>query len=158
VKTIYELAQPGAIPGYNFVMNMPVRFQDLDGMGHMNNVSYFVFVETARLEYFIYVMGLTGIHVLSDMPFILAGQSIHYRSPSYWRETMLVGVRTSWIKRSSFGFDFELREKESGRLVADGNCTNVAFDYVNNKSFPVSQEWVTRFEEFEGRSLKQESK
>lgn len=156
MSTIFEL-QEYALDGYRFVLNMPVRFQDVDGMGHVNNVSYFAFVETARIEYAIHIMDMHHVANLNNMPFILGGQSINYRTPAFFRERLLVGVRTNWVKRSSFGFEFEMREENTKRLVADGGGTHIMYDYEAQRSIPVSDEWLARLEGYEGRKLRNEA-
>jgi acyl-CoA thioester hydrolase len=143
------------IEGYKFVLKMPIQFQNIDGMGHCNNVSYFSFLETTRLEYHIQLMQLQeGIHEMNNMPFILGGQSIIYRSPALFRENLLIGLRTSWIKRSSFGFEYEMREGRNLRLIAEGGGTHVMFDYLTQRSMPMPEEWINLIENFEGRKLR----
>jgi len=155
VSDIFKIQHDG-IEGYNFVIFIPVQFGNVDGMGHLNNVSYFTFLETARIEYFIHVMEIKEQSpALQDMPFILAAQSINYRLPAFYREMLMVGLRTSWVRRSSFGFDFQMVDVASKRLVAEGNGTHVTFDYRANRTIPVPDEWVARFEAYEGRSLRQ---
>lgn len=148
--------QEGGLEGYKFVIKIPVQFRDVDGMGHANNVAYFAFLETARLEYFVRLMELQDrAQTLSTMPFILGGQSISYRSPAYYRQILLVGVRTNWIRRSSFGFEYVMVEESSQNLVAEGSGTHVMYNYETSRSMPMPSEWVTRIEEFEGHKLQQ---
>lgn len=146
--------QEYALEGYRYVLNMPVRFQDIDGMGHVNNVAYFAFLETVRIEYCIQVMGLQNQANLNTLPFILGGQSISYRSPAFFREKLLIGVRTNWVRRSSFGFEFEMREESSKRLIAEGGGTHIMYDYESGRSIPMPPEWLARLEEYEGRKLR----
>ena len=35
-----------------FAMTMPIRWGDMDAMGHVNNTVYFRYLETARIEWF----------------------------------------------------------------------------------------------------------
>lgn len=144
------------IDGYKFVMKIPVQFRDVDAMRHMNNVAYFAFLETARMEYFTYVLQLTEQHdnILSA-PFILGGQSISYRTPAFLGEKLLVGVRTNWVRNKSFGFEYEMRAGTDGRLIAEGNGTHVMFDYEAGQTIPMPDDWLARMEEFEGRKLRQ---
>lgn len=147
----------GALEGYRFVIKMPVQFRDIDAMNHVNNVAYFAFLETTRLEYIFQLIGIdTRDDGFSNVPFLLVAQSINYRTPAYFRETLLIGMRTSWVRRSSFGFDYEMRAEEDGRLVAQGEGTHVMYNAETQRSYPMPDEWVARLEQFEGRKLKSE--
>lgn len=144
-----------AVPGYRFVLAIPVQFRDVDGMGHANNVAYFAFLESARIEYFVRLMNMEDkAENISTMPFVLAGQSIDYRSQAFFRDVLLIAVRTSWVKRSSFGFEFEMREQKTNRLVADGRGTHVMFDNKTGRSMPMPDDWLEKLEAFEGRKLR----
>lgn len=146
-----------AIEGYKFVVRLPVQFRDVDMRGHLNNVAYLSYLETVRLEYFIEVMQIEQLVPYEEaLPIVMGGQSINYRSPAYYREQLLIGVRTAWVKRSSFGFDFEMREEASGRLVTDGNYVHVMYNSETHRSKPVPDNWLTRLEVFEGRKLRPE--
>jgi acyl-CoA thioester hydrolase len=154
VNSAFQI-QENAIEGYKFVIKMPIQFRDIDAIGHANNVAYFAFLETARMEYFVQLMDLhENLRNFSTMPFILAGQAINHRTPAFYRETLLIGFRTSWVRRSSFGFDFIMRDEASGRLVAEGNGTHVMYDFETEHSIPMPDEWFVRLENFEGRKLR----
>lgn len=143
------------LEGYRFVIKIPIQFRDIDGMGHMNNVAYFAFLETARLEYFIQLLQLQDRNKdITSMPFVLGGQNITYRTPAFFRETLLIGVRTNWARRSSFGFEFVMQDEASRRLVAEGSGTHVMFNAETGRSIPIIPEWLERLEAWEGRKLR----
>ena len=47
--------------GYALVSEVPVRFSDTDGLGHVNNANYLSFLEVARVDYLHKVLGLFKI-------------------------------------------------------------------------------------------------
>lgn len=47
-KTCYNTA----MKDYRFTLTIPVIFHDLDAMGHVNNVVYLTYFETARIAYY----------------------------------------------------------------------------------------------------------
>ena len=47
-------------------MDMQIRFNDLDSMGHVNNANYFTYFELARVEYFKVAMGSSHIDWSED--------------------------------------------------------------------------------------------
>lgn len=117
---------------------LKVRFRDVDAMGHMNNAVYFSFMEQARTEYY---MKITGKQRLDEFEMILASATCNFRSPVAWGETVVVRVWPSRIGASSFTLKYELRVKEDGRLVADGESVQVAYDYERQRSRPIPQEF-----------------
>ena len=142
--------------GFRFSHDAEAVFGDLDAMGHVNNVVYLKWIETARIAYWIQVTGQKphagapekgGTHepgpgimsgVLIDM--ILARTEIDYKSPVSYGEKLEVFVRTSLIKRSSIVFEYVVAAKTSGRLVAEAKTVVVCYEYSLMRSKPVSEE------------------
>ena len=131
------------------------RFRDTDAMGHINNAVYVTYLEVARQAYW------QELDALSDyrrVPFILAAVKIDFRSEALVKETLELAVRCAWIGNRSFGFEYEIREKTSGRLVVEASSVQVCYDYAAKKSMPVPAELRGRLEAFEGRPLARESR
>ena len=143
--------------GFRFSHDAEAVFGDLDAMGHVNNVVYLRWIETARIAYWIHVTGqkahaglptpggashepgpgiMSGVRI--DM--ILARTEIDYRSPVSYGELIEVFVRTSLIKRSSVVFEYAVAAKSDGRAVAEAKTIVVCYDYERMRSKPVSQE------------------
>ncbi len=143
--------------GFRFSCSAEAVFGDLDAMGHVNNVVYLKWIETARIAYWIHVTGqrahaglptpggashepgpgiMSG--VLIDM--ILARTEIDYKSPVSYGERLDVFVRASLVKRSSIVFEYAVATKPDGRVVAEAKTVVVCYDYALMRSKPVSQE------------------
>ncbi|MEK6810746.1 MAG: thioesterase family protein [Candidatus Thermoplasmatota archaeon] len=114
------------------------RFRDVDAMGHVNNAVYFSFMEQARTEYY---LKIAGKRRLDEFEIILASATCNFRSPISWGETVLVRAWPGRIGESSFLLKYEIRVKEDGRLVADGESVQVAYDYRTKKSRPIPSEF-----------------
>jgi acyl-CoA thioester hydrolase len=129
------------VEGFPFVHYETARFSDLDGMGHVNNALFSVYLEQARLAWF-------GEYAADEpMPLqdvILARTEIDFRSPVAYDETVAIGVRPSRIGRKSFEFEFELRVGD--RLVAEARSVLVGFDYASGRSIEVPERWRRRLE------------
>jgi acyl-CoA thioester hydrolase len=107
-----------------FRLTDEVRFGDLDAMGHLNNVAFLTFLESARVAYAIaadpgYAPGQGG-----DLGFVVAEVKIAYRSPGHYGDLIETRIRPTNIGRSSFRADFQMRVGE--RLLADGHSVLVA--------------------------------
>lgn len=157
MKQPFEVVADG-LENYKFAVSLPVQFRDIDRRGHVNNAAYLSYLETVRLEYFINVLQIEQLDDYEEaLPVLMVTQTINYRSPVLYREKLLIGVRINQVKKSSITFDFEMREEESKRLIADGSYVHVVYTPATHRSKPVPEEWLKRFEEFENRKLRLES-
>mgnify|MGYP001617796473 FL=1 len=114
------------------------RFRDVDAMGHVNNAVYFSFMEQARTEYY---LKIAGKRRLDEFEIILASATCNFRSPVSWGDTVVVQRAARARAESSFLLKYEIRVKEDGRLVADGESVQVAYDYRTKKSRPIPSEF-----------------
>ena len=139
-----------AIPGFTLSHDIAPRFRDTDAMGHINNAVYLNYIEVARQVYW---RAFSGEEDYRRVPFILAGVRIDFRSEALVSEVMEVGIRCDWIGTKSFGFGYEIREKQSGRLVVEATSVQVCYDYEVKRSIPMPLDLRRTLESFEGRSL-----
>lgn len=135
--------------GYRLVSEVPVRFADTDGLGHVNNANYLSFLEVARVDYLQRVLGLIKIE---EFGIIIARIEIDYKSPVLHHEKVLVGCRVSELGGASITMEYQLEDKATGRLVARAKSVAVSFDYGLNRPVRVSDEWRRKMEEFDGIS------
>jgi acyl-CoA thioester hydrolase len=132
-----------------FSFKVEVRFRDLDALGHVNNAVYLTYLESARIAYWFHV---TGTSRLQDLAMILARVEVDYRSPVSLGETLDVQVRCVSMGRSSFVMGFEVRESQSGRLVAEARKVLVHYDYAAGRSTPLPEELRERLRRQDGIS------
>jgi acyl-CoA thioesterase FadM len=87
------------------------------------------------------------------VPFILARVRIDFRSQLRVDEVVRVQVCTGWISKRSFGMRYELRERDSGRLVAEAETVQATYDYERQRVVPVPDWLRAELEAIEGRPL-----
>jgi acyl-CoA thioester hydrolase len=127
-----------------FVHREPVRFRDLDGMGHVNNAVFSTYLEQARLAWF----SQERFAAVDELPLgdvILARTEIDFRSPVQAGETVEVAVRPARVGTKSFELAYELRA--AGRLVAEAKSVLVGYDYRRGESTPIPDRWKRRLSE-----------
>lgn len=117
-----------------FTVEIPVRFRDLDGLGHVNNAVYFTYFEIARTEYY---RKMIGFRSLDEINFILARAECDFKAPIGMAEPVLATVWLTKIGDSSFRFKYELRGKESDTLFATAESVQVTYDYKKGKTIPI---------------------
>ena len=111
-----------------------VRFSDLDVNGHLNNVAFLEFLESARVAY---LRGLypEGDPSRSSFGIVIAELKISYRSPKWPGERIETVLRPDALGRTSFRLDFEMRVGE--RLIADGYSVQVIYDREERRPMPI---------------------
>jgi len=117
-----------------FEIEIKPRFRDIDSLGHVNNAVYFTYMEQARTEYY---MRTAQTKRLDEIEFILASAKCDFRSAIEWGETVAVQVWPVRIGTASFALRYEMRVKEDGRLAAEGESVQVAYDYATHRSKPI---------------------
>lgn len=122
---------------FPLVVPVQVRFRDLDAMGHVNNAVYLTYLELARVYY---LRERFGTRRPGDIGFILARAEIDYRSPVALHEGLFVGIGVGEVRNRSFTFVYEIREAETGRLVAEALTVQVMYDYAKNASVPIPED------------------
>jgi acyl-CoA thioester hydrolase len=111
-----------------------VRFGDLDAMGHLNNVEFLRFFETARIAY---IQSLAPGHSPTDRSqfgFIFAECHINYRAPAFFGDELRILIEPGEVRRSSVRLDFRMLREGDGRLVADGYGVLVGYDYAAGRA------------------------
>ena len=119
-------------------------------MGHINNAVYVTYLEVARQEYW---RAFSREVDYRRVPFILAHVTIDFRSEALVNELLLLGIRCGSIGTKSFTFEYEIREKSSGRKVVEASSVQVCYDYTAKRSLAVPDHLRRQLEAFERRSL-----
>ena len=134
---------------FNLVRAQEVEFRDIDGMGHVNNAVYLNYLESAKIEYFRRVLGLSELEEMG----IVGDVRIKYRSPAFLGETLSIGMRVAQLGTKSMEFEFEIRGPDD-RIVAEAASAHVAFDYGPRATVEIPADWRRRIEEFESAGVR----
>ncbi len=116
--------------GWPFSLELKVLFRDLDAMVHVNNAVYFTYLEQARTEYY---LKLAGKAKVSDMDFILASAKCDYKSSVSIDDKIIVYVKPDKVGKTSWSFQYEIKEKDSNRLIAEAETIQVAYNYKKGR-------------------------
>ena len=129
------MTQASMIPKFPICVRLPVQWGEMDAFQHVNNVIYFRWFETARIQLF-QALNLTQINHLGP---ILAHTDCQFLAPLTWPDEVLVGVRVSKIGTKSFTTEYQVsRASQPDQAVARGSGVVVLYDYKNECSAPLS--------------------
>jgi acyl-CoA thioester hydrolase len=137
------------------VITVPVLFGDQDAFGHVNNVVYLRWCETARVEYLVRI-GMWPELPPKQVGPILAAVSCDYKKPVNYPDTLYIGARVTRIGNSSFRMAHRVVSKTLDIVVAQADSTIVTVDYSRSKPVPIPQACRKAIEELEGRGLSAE--
>jgi acyl-CoA thioester hydrolase len=124
------------VDGFPFTHRETARFNEIDGMGHVNNAVFSTYLEQARLAWF----ASDDENPLEDV--ILARTEIDFRSPVRLGEVVEIGVRPVRLGNKSFELEYELRA--DGRVVAEAKSVLVGYDYARGESTTIPERWRRR--------------
>ena len=115
-----------------------VRWDDLDGFGHVNNASYLTYIQEARANFTWYSRKEAGLEtVFSDM--VVGRAEVDFIVPIYEGGFDLdVAIWVAKIGNSSFDLVYELSSPLG--LHARGRTVQVAVSMETKKSRPLTQE------------------
>ena len=121
----------------SFEMRIPIRWGDMDAMGHVNNANYFRYLETLRIEWFRQIGCLPDASGLG--PVIINVFCSFMRQLEYPGE-VLARHYTGAVGRSSFDTYATLeRSDQPGLIHASGGATVVWTDFKAQKSLPLPE-------------------
>ncbi|MEA2575040.1 MAG: acyl-CoA thioester hydrolase [Chloroflexia bacterium] len=137
--------------GWKFCLTVEVRFRDVDMFGHVNNAAYLTYIESARVAYYAH---LTGLKDPREFDMTVARAEVDFLKPVFYGQTLHVYTRAGRIGNKSWTLEHEMRDSQSGEVVARGSTVIVHFDHVTQASKPLPPEIVELIERHEGRSLR----
>ncbi len=129
----------GHLSDYPVVISVPVHWGEQDALGHVNNISYLRWSETARVDYLIRIGAWQGLEKEGVGP-ILANISCDYKRPVTYPDTVLVGARVDRIGNTSMRMLHRIVSAGGGDVVAEVSSVLVIYDYKAGKPVKVSDE------------------
>ena len=120
------------LAGYRTITCLPVQWGDQDAFGHVNNVVYFRWFESARVDL------LNECHSAVTMSGTGLGPSLasvkcDYRRQLRFPDTVYIGSKITRAGRSSAEMTHAIVSREQGEIVAEGVSVIVVFDYTTQR-------------------------
>jgi acyl-CoA thioester hydrolase len=131
-----------------FTFRCPVRWDDMDAFGHVNNVTFLTYMQEARTAM---LFGGDAAEQIPDLikGVVVARHEIDYRRPLEWRpEPIEVDVWTAIVKPSSFTLRYEIRDQLAGAVLAEAMTVLVPFDLAAGRHRRVAaaeRDFLTRY-------------
>jgi acyl-CoA thioester hydrolase len=113
------------------VERIPIRWGDMDAMGHVNNTVYFRYMEQARISWFEAL--IPEAEAWQSTGIVIVNASCNYKRPITYPGTVEVKLRVGPPGGSSVPTFYELRVDADPQPYADGAAVVVFVDMTKQK-------------------------
>lgn len=129
------------------IERIPIRWGDMDAMGHVNNTVYFRFMEQARISWFDRLVPETEAWQATGI--VIANASCNYKRAMTYPGTVEVRLYVGPPGGASVPTFYELRVEGDSELYADGAAVVVFIDMKSQRSKRIPPEIRERLERAE---------
>ena len=119
-------------------ITVTVRFAETDALGHVNNSSYFIYLEEARIRFF-EALGQEAGTGGKDWNFVLASIKLDFINQAYFDQILAIRTSVVRIGTKSFELGHEISCKQTGQTIAKGNSVVVCFDFQQQKTMALPE-------------------
>ena len=134
-KRATRSAVAGLRAGYRRFLAIPTRWMDNDSYGHVNNVTYYSYFDTAVNQHLI-VDG--GLDIASGPAIGLVAETMcRFRKPLTFPDMIDAGLRVVNIGTSSVRYEIGLFRQGDDEPAATGYFVHVWVDRVSQRPVPV---------------------
>ena len=123
---------------YRFFIGITTRWMDNDLYGHVNNVTYYSYFDTAANRFLIEAGGL-NIHQ-SPVIGVVVESKCSFHSPLAYPEDLEVGVRADHIGRSSVRYGIGVFRIGQDTAAASGYFIHVFVDRQTMQPVPIPEQ------------------
>ena len=134
------------------IISLPLQWGDQDSLSHVNNIIYFRWAESARIDYLTRANAWDGSATVKAGP-SLASISCDFRFPLTYPDTIQVGASITALGNSSFKMAHRIISANRGIIAADLDSTLVWIDYATGKPLALPAKLREAIEKLEGKRL-----
>ena len=135
------------------ISEIPVQWGEMDAAGHVNNVVYLRWFESARVDYLDRLGQDVVFNEQGGPGFILAKQDCKYLFALVYPDTVICAIRVEELLEDRMIMQCRMFSKQHHRLVAIANCSMVTFDYHQRSKVPIPEDLRNGITTLEGERL-----
>ena len=117
------------LAGFPIILELPVQWGEMDAYGHVNNIVFFRYFESARMEFLI-KCGFVESHAREKVGAILHSTSARFRQPLFFPDTVQIGASATEVKEDRFTMAYTVVSLTRNAVIAEGTGVIVSFDYA----------------------------
>lgn len=113
---------------YPIIFEQHVAWGDMDAFGHLNNVMYYRYMESARIAY------MQAVNLLEqDFNLVVASNNCQYLASVLFPDQLSIATRIEELRNSAFRMHYLIWSKQQNKVVAEGEAVLVCIDKVTMK-------------------------
>ncbi|WP_010115011.1 thioesterase family protein [Acinetobacter sp. P8-3-8] len=116
------------------IYEQKVAWGDMDAFGHVNNVMYYRYIESARIAYF----DLLNVFD-QDVVTVVASSQCKYLKPVFYPDVLHIGARVEEVRNSAIRMHYILYSTQQQAVVADGEAVIVFVDKLEMKKTSIPE-------------------
>ena len=120
---------------FRHFLTIPTRWMDNDIYGHVNNVVYYSYFDTA-VNQFLIEAGVLDIHQGEVVGFVV-DSGCSYFSPVAFPDAVHAGLRVAKLGNSSVRYEIALYRNNDALPAAAGHFVHVYVERAANRSVPI---------------------
>ena len=120
---------------YPIVHEQNVAWGDMDAFGHVNNVMYYRYIESARINYFD-ALNIFEQKVLT----VVASNQCKYLRPVFYPDQLKIAVRVDELRNSAMRMTYQLFSTAQNALVATAEAVIVCVDQENMQKAAIPED------------------
>lgn len=136
---------------YPVIHKQTIAWGDMDAFGHVNNVQYYRYIESARIAY------LMALNIFDqDILTVVASSQCKYLSPVFYPDVLHIGARIEELRNSAFRMHYVLWSETQNQVVATGEAVMVCVDKLTSKKLNIPdtiRQKIVQLEQSVGHSL-----
>jgi len=127
--------EPNRRDAYRKFLTITTRWMDNDVYGHINNVQYYSYFDTA-VNRFLIDEGVLDIHQ-GDVIGLVVETHCNYYASAAFPDDIEAGIRVAHLGRSSVRYEIGLFIKDRETAIAQGHFVHVYVDRGSQKSVEI---------------------
>jgi len=120
---------------FRHFLTIPTRWMDNDIYGHVNNVVYYSYFDTA-VNQFLIEAGVLDIHKGEVVGFVV-DSGCAYFAPIAFPDAVHAGIRVAKLGNSSVRYEIALYRNNDPLPAAAGHFVHVYVERASNRSVPI---------------------
>jgi acyl-CoA thioester hydrolase len=139
--------QPQGRAAYAHFSPITTRWMDNDIYGHVNNVTYYSYFDTAVNRYLIEA-GVLDIHAGATIGLVIETHC-NYFAPLAFPRNVEAGIRVAHIGSSSVRYEIGLFEQDEAMSAASGHFVHVYVDRNTRRPAPLPQAFLQALQQLQ---------
>jgi acyl-CoA thioester hydrolase len=135
------------------VVDIDVRFRDMDAFAHVDNIVYYEYFEIARVAYLDRIgMPIPG-PAWHDFGWVIGSTCCRYKAAVVYPDILYVGARVGALSDDRVLMEYRVVSKKLDRVAVEGEALLVAYDFDAGRAVSIREDIRNAILRLEDRKL-----